>query len=289
VRTECLACGSQGGFWTRKARRDVWRCPVCALVWIPDGLALDDAGASIYEGDTPIFLRDGNEQYYLDETNLASGGHKLAWVRRHLPDGKRLLDAGANFGHFLSLARDHYEASGVEISAAAVTWSREHLGVDNHVGSIESLPSERTGPYDAVTLWDVIEHVADPEKVLASLRDVLRPGGLLFLSTPDTGSRVARLMRAKWHYLDPVQHIVLFDRANIGVVLRKAGFEVVEMRTFGHYYRVGYVLDRLAYLHKGAALGAVASALSRLLGRRRGKLQLYLNLRDVVGVLARAG
>jgi hypothetical protein len=71
-------------------------------------------------------------------------------------------------------------------------------------------------------------------------------------------------------------------------VLRKAGFEVVEVRTFGHYYRVAYVLDRLAYLHEGAALGAAASALSRLIGRRRGNLQLYLNLRDVLGVLAKA-
>jgi SAM-dependent methyltransferase len=289
VRCECLACGSQGRFWTRKARRDVWRCPACALVWVPDGLALDDAGVSIYEGETPIFLRDGNEEYYLDETNLASCGHKLAWVRRHVPDGKRLLDAGANFGHFLNVARDHYEASGIEISAVAVAWSRAHFGVDNHVASIESLPAERSRPYDAVTLWDVIEHVPDPEKVLASLRGVLRPGGLLFLSTPDAGSPVARVMRGKWHYLDPVQHIVLFNRANIGAVLRKAGFEVLEMRTFGHYYRVGYVLDRLAYLHEGATLGAAASVVSRLVGRRRGKLKLYLNLRDVAGVLAKAG
>ncbi|MBX3191926.1 MAG: class I SAM-dependent methyltransferase [Labilithrix sp.] len=283
---DCLACGERGRYWITKAARDVWRCRRCALVWVPEGLVVDDAGASIYETETPIFLQDGNEAYYLDETNLASCREKVAFVASHLPAGKRLLDAGANFGHFLSVARDRYEARGVEISKAAVAWSIDHFGVENHAASIYALPKELAGPYDAVTLWDVIEHVPRPAEALEALRRTLAPGGLLFLSTPDAGSKVARAMGARWHYLDPIQHIVLFDRKNLGRLVAGAGFELLAVRTFGHHYRVGYVLDRLAYLHAGGVLGAVTTT-ARKLGSPLSRRSLYLNLGDVMGLVAR--
>jgi SAM-dependent methyltransferase len=287
LQIDCLGCGERGRFWISKASREVWRCQRCKLLWVPDGLVVDASGASIYEGDTPVFLQDGNEQYYLDETNLLSCREKVAFVEEHLAHGKRLLDAGANFGHFLSVARGRYDARGVEISKAAVDWSIEHFGVESHAASIYELPPSLAGPYDAVTLWDVIEHVPRPEEALVALRRVLAPGGLLYLSTPDAGSRVARAMGKHWHYLDPVQHIVLFDRENLSRVLRRAGFEVVGVRAFGHHYRVGYVLDRLAYLHSDGALGK-ATAAARVVGAPLARRSLYVNLRDVMGLVARA-
>jgi len=282
-----MVCGARGRFWTRKAGRDVWRCPSCRLVWVPEGLVVDEAGASIYEGDTPIFLQDGNEQYYLDETNLVSCRQKVEWIGEHVDRGARLLDAGANFGHFLSVARDRYDAVGIELSRAAVKWSREHFGVNNHAASLYDLPEDLRGPYDAVTLFDVIEHVPEPKEALLALRRVLRSGGSLFLSTPDAGSAVARGLGGRWHYLDPVQHIVLFDRRNLARLLEEAGFEVVGARTFGHHYRVGYVLDRLAYLHGEGALGK-ATAVAKVALKPAAKRTIYLNLGDVMGIHARA-
>ncbi len=160
-------------------------------------------------------------------------------------------------------------------------WSREHFGVNNNAASLYALPSELRGPYDAVTLFDVIQHVPQPKEALAALRDVLAPGGHLFLSTPDAGSPVARGMQSRWHYLDPLQHIVLFNRTNLTRLLREAGFEVLGVRTFGHHYRVAYVLDRLAYLYEGRA-----TKVMRTLGGPLGKRTLYLILRDVMGIHA---
>lgn len=286
MQTDCLACEKRGRFWTKKAGRDVWRCASCGLVWVPEGLVVGEGGASIYEGDTPIFLQDGNEQYYLDETNLISCRQKVEWVAEHVPRGARLLDAGANFGHFLSVARDHFDAVGVELSRAAVTWSREHFQVENHAASIYNLPEQLAGPYQAVTLFDVIEHVPQPREALLALKRVLAPGGHLFLSTPDAGSLVARAMGSHWHYLNPIQHIVLFNRANLSRILKDAGFEVLGARTLGHHYRVGYVLDRLAYLHGGGVLGR-ATKLASAVARPAAKRTMYLNLGDVMGVMAR--
>ncbi|HVJ90382.1 MAG TPA: class I SAM-dependent methyltransferase [Labilithrix sp.] len=282
----CLLCSStRGRFWTKKAGRNVHRCPDCRCVWVPDGLVRNDKGESIYEEEEPIFLKDGNEQYYLDETNLLSCRVKVRWVEETLPRGGRLLDVGANFGHFLKAASERFDAVGIEISKAAVDRSAELFGVNNYVGSIYAPPPEAKGPWDAVTLWDVIEHVPDPQGALEAIRDLLAPGGRLYLSTPDAGSAVARAMGSRWHYLDPVQHIVLFGRENLSELLERTGFRVRQTRSFGHYYRVGYVLDRLAYLHgEGALGGIVRSTLARahILGSR----SIYISLRDVMGIEA---
>jgi 2-polyprenyl-3-methyl-5-hydroxy-6-metoxy-1,4-benzoquinol methylase len=283
----CLLCGSsRARYWTTKAGRDVHRCPNCACIWVPDGLVRNEAGESIYEEAEPVFLKDGNEQYYLDETNLLSCRTKVRWVEQSLGRGRRLLDVGSNFGHFLSEARRSFDATGIEISKAAVDKSAELFpGIKNYVGSVYEPPPEAAGPWDAVTLWDVIEHVPDPKGALEKIRDLLAPGGRLYLSTPDAGSAVARLMGRHWHYLDPVQHIVLFGRRNLTELLERVGFRVREARSFGHHYRVGYVADRLAYLHRDGPLGRVARPVLGV-ARAAGDRSVYINLRDVMGLAA---
>lgn len=283
---ECPCCGGRSRYWTTKAGRDVHRCSGCGLIWVPDGLIVNESGASIYEGDEPVFFEGGNERYYLDETNFRSCTEKLAFVKKLVPPGRRMLDAGANFGHFLKVASRRYRAVGVEIGAAAVRWSRERFGVENHLGSIYDLPPEIRGSYDVVTLWDVIEHVPDPRGALERLAAAIKPGGYLMLSTPDAGSVVARAMGVHWHYLDPIQHIVLFKRRNLARLLHAAGFDVIRTASFGHYYRVRYVLDRLAYLYPRGVPHALARTLG-VLGSPFSEQQVYITLQDVMGIAAR--
>ena len=66
---------------------------------------------------------------------------------------------------------------------------------------------------------------------------------------------MARVLGRRWHYLDPVQHITVFSRSTLRTLLEQTGFEVVEMASLGHSYRVRYVFDRLRYLHPAGAVG----------------------------------
>lgn len=282
----CHVCGAPRRPWIVKQSRAVERCTRCDLIWVPAGVAIGASGVSIYEEEVPIFAQEGNADYYLDPAQLDNFRDKLAWVRSVLRDGATLLDAGANYGHFLAVAGEVYRARGFDISPAAVAWSRDRFGVDNRVASIYALPAELAGPFDAIVSFDVIEHVDDPRRALRSMHDALQPGGLMFLTTPDAGSVVARLLGARWHYLDPIQHIVLFNRRNLAQLLDETGFEVVAMRTIGHRYRVSYVLDRLCYLHRESLLGA-ALRLLRGLARPFAGLSLRIDAGDVMGVVAR--
>ena len=68
-----------------------------------------DGNVSIYEDDTNIFMQEGNENYYLDDTNLESCKIKLNWIKKYVPAHLKILDAGANYGHFLKVAEGLYE------------------------------------------------------------------------------------------------------------------------------------------------------------------------------------
>jgi SAM-dependent methyltransferase len=282
----CPLCRVAMRPWCVKAGRHLVRCPSCRLIVVREGLALTRSGVSIYEADDEsVFRADGNEGYYLDhETNLQNSRRKLAWVAHELPAGARLVDAGSNFGHFLAVARERYAASGFDVSPMAVAAARERFGVESIVASVYALPAS-LGSADAVTCWDVIEHLPDPLAALRALRALLRPGGLLFLSTPDAGSPVARVLGRRWHYLDPVQHITVFGRANLGTALARAGFAVVRVGSLGHDYRVRYVFDRLAYLHRRGVLGGAVAA-ARALARPLGGRSIHLDLGDVAIVTA---
>jgi len=272
----CFLCGARRLPWFSRAARRFERCSGCGLLVVPEGLALDRTGVSIYESQESVFEADGNEGYYLDHAaNFANCRLKLAWVARDLPAGARLLDAGANYGHFLKVAQELYDAEGFDVSPTAVRYSVERFGVRSRRASIYEIEAPPS-PYDAVTLWDVVEHLADPLAALARLRGLLKPGGHLFVSTPDAGSLVARLLGRWWHYLDPLQHLTVFSRSNLGTALARCGFAVERWGSLGHTYRIGYVLDRLSYLHREGWTGRLVAAGRKVLAPLRAR-SVYLN------------
>ena len=283
---KCISCASQGTQWFSKGNRSFWRCQKCSFVWISQGVVQDDLGKSIYEQENPVFLRDGNEAYYLDETNLKSATDKCIWIKKFLSSGASVLDVGANFGHFAHVCRNQFEIRAVEISPTTVKWALDNFSLSIKEGSIYDLTKLFNMKFSAVTCWDVIEHIDDPELGLRQMWEVLEPGGKLFISTPDMGAFLARIMGKYWHYLDITQHIALFNRGNLSQMLERHGFEVVEFTSFGHYYRIGYIMDRLSTIHANNWLRFPIRILEFGL-RPFSKFIMRLQLGDVMGVVAR--
>lgn len=166
-------------------------------------------------------------------------------------------------------------------------WSKRNLGVRNEVGSLYEPPTSLPVPFDVITSWDVIEHLDEPRRALEACRRLLKPGGWLFLSTPDSGSLVARAMGRHWHYLDPLQHVNLFSRRNLGRLLERTGFSPRSWVYFGHRYRVSYVFNRLSYLTRQSGFRHLVRA-AAWLGRPFGGMRITIKLWDVMGVAAQA-
>ena len=159
-------------------------------------------------------------------------------------EGRRLLDVGAYCGIFVDVAREAgFAAEGLELSRWAAAQARK-LGLVIH----EQTLSERAGSgdlYDVLTMWDVIEHVADPRRELAAAFALLRPGGRLHLSTIDTGSLVARALGPRWPWLMHM-HLCYFDQQNLSALLESVGFRVIGRRNYTHTVSAAYLFRKAA-------------------------------------------
>lgn len=283
---QCPVCGQlRAKPWFVKFQRTYNRCSYCRHIFVQ----LDEnILTQTYENynDGTFFFNEGNQNYYFDNSNIMSMNLKLEWVRRFHRGNGMLLDVGANFGHFLKVAQDYFDAQGIEISSYAVEWSRNNFHVQNTAASIDNLPLTLTGPYDLVTMWDVIEHLPAWELAIENINRILKPNGLFFFTTPDSSSLIARLLGRYWYHLHPIQHFHLFSRKNLIKILDKSGFDVLDTRYWGRYYNVRYILDRLTHFSssKGfrGTIQNIKKASGLVLDRR-----VYLSARDVLGICAR--
>lgn len=136
----------------------------------------------------------------------------------------RILDVGCSNGSFLYAARRRgWDTCGIELSLESQQIANE-MGIptyDKPLGEL-SLPSDH---FSAVTLWQVLEHLSDPDKELAEIHRVLRPGGLLALSTPNIRSIGWKILRSRWAPIMPGGHFNLFSRAGLDQLLGQNGFE----------------------------------------------------------------
>ena len=281
----CLICGGLGRLWTENEDRQLLRCTTCGFAWVPQGVARTRDGHSIYESDD--YFSNNQDDYYRDPVTIDAADAKLEWVSRFVPSGRALLDVGANFGYFLQRAQQRYAAIGIEPSAAVVAWGREHLQVPLEQGSIEDDSPAYENRFDAVTLFDVIEHLPDPRAALERCRRYLAPGGHLFITTPDMSAPAARLLGSHWYYVNLIEHVSLFSAANLTRLLAECGFRVIERRTIGRRYRISYIERKLLELGRDSRLmhllGLVAFPLRFVPG------SIALNFGDVVAITAVVG
>jgi 2-polyprenyl-3-methyl-5-hydroxy-6-metoxy-1,4-benzoquinol methylase len=275
---ETVACNLCGGMQTRPFRRrqgmHVVQCVGCGLVYVSprlDAAALD----ALYNGNGSSRI-----SYYQD-TELAdrrSFAEMLTLAHGLLPGGRRLLDVGPNIGTCLDLARQRgYDVQGIELNAEAARHCREERGLDVKTGVLE----EDTYPaatFDLVILADVIEHVPDPRGLLRIVARVVRPGGLVVISTPDISGRAARLLQVK-----PEEHIYYFSPATMTAALQAAGLEVVRMEPFDRYHN----LTAMEHSTTGGGLLQALAPVFRLSRRVLGDLVVKLPLKENLLAVAR--
>jgi 2-polyprenyl-3-methyl-5-hydroxy-6-metoxy-1,4-benzoquinol methylase len=288
----CIVCGSEiqlrRAIRFRKDGFDIARCSSCGLMF-RGVLPTEEELAQIYDasyfssavGDT------GGQGYddYLGEDALhrETAHRRLERLERYVPPG-RLLDVGAAAGFFLVEAGARgWDAQGIDIAAEMVDWGREHLGVALERRTLAALDAE-PGSIDAVTMWDYIEHALDPRADLAHAYELLRPGGVVALSTGDAASLVAKVSATRWHLLTPRHHNYFFTAASLRRLLGSLGFEVLYEGHPGARYSVRYLTYKLRATIDVSPMRHAAHAVSR---SRLGGLKVPMNLGDIVTVIAR--
>jgi SAM-dependent methyltransferase len=182
---------------------------------------------------------------------------RLRWLRQHAALG-RLLDVGCHRGEFVYFAnQEGWSASGADLSEVAIEAARELTGACIFGGDLAAIAAAHHR-FDVVTAWEVIEHVRSPPDFLSGCRALLGAGDSLALSTPNQRNYHGVLHGDGWKgYVDGPEHLHFFNANTLATAVRRAGFDIVSVRT----RRIAPVwLRPLQYLGFGSELEMLARA-----------------------------
>lgn len=150
--------------------------------------------------------------------------------------GGRLLDIGCGFGFFLNAMKQRgWDVAGIEISKSGRRYARDRYQVDIYSRPLEALALPEAS-FDVITLFYVIEHVADPPAVLREVRRILKPGGLVLIRWPHT-TPIIKLLGPLSKHLDLYHtpyHLYDFSRQTMEKLLSESGFDRVESMVGGY-------------------------------------------------------
>ena len=245
-------------------------CSESSVVFVESGVEiLRCAGCkhiySSYAGDqnySEYFQREitDQERFWLDTGHLrmfrAFGDRFMAGR-----SGK-VLDVGAGLGYFVRFAEGYsgWEAFGYEISPPAVEYARNELGLKHmYAGRVED-SGFPLASFELITLWDVIEHIPNPDQFLRYLHSLLKPRGIFFLATPNGPAQLWKArakktligMREGSHYLMPRDHINLYTPHALDRVLKRVGFRTVKFMHLPPIQSVSGSRSRIGLLAKNA-------------------------------------
>jgi 2-polyprenyl-3-methyl-5-hydroxy-6-metoxy-1,4-benzoquinol methylase len=149
-------------------------------------------------------------------------------IRRDHPSGS-VLDIGCGFGHFLLTGMElGYRVRGVEMCRANAAFVRAQFGIPVWEGDFLEFPE--TERYDVVTLWDTLEHMDRPNRVVAKAARLLAPGGILVIQVPQVDSFFARLLGERWWAIG-LDHANYFSRKTLPLLLAGHGLKAIRIRS----------------------------------------------------------
>lgn len=187
------------------------------------------------EGASPL----GYQDYLAHERLHLRNSRPILRMLERATVGRRLVDVGCAHGFFLAAARERgWAGCGVDISADAVRYARQTLGLDVVHGALERAGFAE-GAFDAVAMVGTIEHMPDPLTTLRSAANLLKPGGYLLITTLD----IEGVFR-QWEWKPP-EHIFYFSFRSLSRVLEAAGFQVLSRKCYWAWYGAGDLVARL--------------------------------------------
>ena len=243
----CPTCGTSGkrvlGYRGGRFQRyrmgvetRIVQCDRCSLIF-PDPFPFPLNPQQLYADPDKYFE-------HFDETEVVAAYRKL--IQRITREcGKKdywLLDVGSGRAELLRAAQQEaVNAVGLDISDSMIHRAREQFGIELLPYSIEEFVTKSERMFDAVVLNAVLEHVYDPDSMIAAVARITRSRGILYINVPQEpnlltliGNSLNKLVGSKAIYnLQPTwppYHVFGFNRRSLGMLLNKHGFEVASVK-----------------------------------------------------------
>lgn len=222
-----------------KHNREVWECKDCGLVFCPEPddylqtytesaryFSMSVGVGVAYDGD---FKRRFNHDYEISEVRAK------IMERRAAPDERRVLDVGCgNCAFVIRLKRIGYDVSGLDLNAWMLEEAKKLNGDPNgdlecFCGDFLDKQSVPDSGFHIITFMDSFEHFTDPRGATRRVRDLLIPGGLVVIETPDLDSDGWKNDGIHWRHVKPLEHPFIFLKHHIEALFAIVGMKIVDV------------------------------------------------------------
>lgn len=193
-------------------------------------------------------------------------------MRKHLGDIKSffgkgvILEVGSAVGCFLKVAQEEgFNVKGIEVSEKACEIARSLVGNENVFnGTLENVDI-KPGSIDVLFMSDVIEHIPEPLPFLKRAFNLVKKGGIVYLTTPDPTHWSRQIFRGNWvHYKD--EHLMFFSRQTFDWIADYFGLYLFDFSPAHKYANLRYLksqLNHFDYKVIGAIVGLVHQILPK--------------------------
>jgi len=218
-------------------------CPVCGgNEFLPlgekSGFPVVQCRACTHRFIHPMPLQQVIDDYYarywINTKNIRNGERKIRKLKRILrrflkhANGKRFLDIGCNTGFGVEAARQlGYEATGVDVSGEAIDIAASLYPENRFIAGTAQEFAARGEQFDAILCREVIEHMPEVHSFMAALSALMKPGAVLWLTTPDAGHFRVPKNFPEWKEVIPPEHLSYFNLASLRRLLGGYGIEVL--------------------------------------------------------------
>lgn len=209
---KCCLCG---GEYSAVVYKDVIQCKSCGLYKKSEIPSSEQIKKML-----KLFLLSACHKPERKKARLANAKIQLDNLCNYATKGK-LFDVGAAGGFVLEVAKNMgWEIDGNEISESGVKYAKDIFDIDMRFGFYEDLPL-KDDDYDAVVMWNTLEHTTRPDITIETTKRILKPGGYLQIKIPEKGS-----LDLLQKYYEPY-HFYEFSTKNLTSYLEKEGFEII--------------------------------------------------------------
>ena len=232
----------------------VLKCRECGLIFAED-YKTDRSG--IYKSDYAAWHKSKDDNsIQIAEAKKNTFQSQLGKLLKYVnPEQKKLLDVGTGNGYLLEVAEKMgFDCYGLDVSDYSTEVASQKFPGRIFKGTLEE-GKYKTNYFDVVTMTDILEHLANPVSAVKEVDRILKPGGYLFIISPNSGS-VTRFAFGKNWFQHKYEHTFYFNKKSLSCLLEKFGFDLVEFRnnikkfSLTYYY---YYFKKYSFLGIGKA------------------------------------
>lgn len=217
----CPVCKSNTYETFSWGRTKIKFCRSCNLYFTNDHLDK----VQYYKTNYRIDSTDGIENNFRRLSLIPQHYKLIQELNKYLPQGAKILDFGCGNGYFIDEIRRYgFSCFGVEINMVGKKYAKAiGLEVKSELIDFEII-------FDAITFWHSLEHLADPKEILEQTHNFLSKDGYIFIRVPNFASFWSKILKDRWIWYQPQNHISHFSIASLKKLLESSNFQIVSAK-----------------------------------------------------------